>query len=181
MVVVAPDPYSRAFVFPGYQNVAFFAWHRGMGIPRAQEAMCVSMGADECVCRGRAKRSVCRSKRRAMRASPGEERCVPRRALIEVCVCRCKAMCISFSEGRCVCREAAECCVRSSGIEMIPPSRRSGTMRALAGAEQCLSAGAERSVFLMGSGGTVRRREQRDVCVGRCGGLCRSGRKGNVD
>lgn len=54
-------------------------------------------------------------------------------------------------------------------------------MSALAGAEQCLSAGAERSVFLMGSGGTVRRREQREVCVGRCGGLCRSGRKGYVD
>lgn len=80
-----------------------------------------------------------------------------------------------------MCREAAECCVRSSGIEMIPPSRRSGTMSALTGAEQCLSAGAERSMFLLGSGGTVRRREQREVCVGRCGGLCRSGRKGYVD
>lgn len=53
--------------------------------------------------------------------------------------------------------------VRPSGIRMILPSGR--IERILAGAEQYLSAGAEGSVCLLGSGGAVCRREQSDVCV----------------
>lgn len=78
MVVVAPDPYSRTFLFPGYQNVAFFAWRRGMGIPRAQEAMCVSMGADECLCVGEEQSEVF-----VVRSA---ERCVCHRERRDVCL-----------------------------------------------------------------------------------------------
>lgn len=113
-----------------------------------------------------------------MRVSPGEETSVTSRALTEVCVSRCGVMRVSGGAEQWVHREAAECRVRSSGIGMSPPS--GGQKRCASSSEQYLSAGAEGSVCLLGSGGAICRRQQGDVCVGGAEDSV-SGRKANVD
>lgn len=77
VVVVAPDPCTRVFVFPGYQNTQFFAWHREAEIPRAPRNACES---------GKSKGKCSSFEARSDECVIGEEGCVPRRALMELCV-----------------------------------------------------------------------------------------------